>query len=134
VRRAAFADGNKISGVIGQAESGNRDYYSSGRPVVSPAGARFRMQVMPETAQDPGYGIRPAQGNSPAEYNRVGEEYWRAMLKEFGGDHAKMLGAYNWGPGNMKNALERYGENWLQAAPAETRAYVRNNLARLRGR
>lgn len=107
---------------------------SGGNPnAVSPKGARGRMQVMPGTARDPGFGIRPSNG-SPADDERVGREYRATMQDRYGGDPAKMWAAYNWGPGNLDRAIQRHGENWLQAAPAETRNYVQNNLRQLRGR
>lgn len=92
------------------------------------------MQVMPSTARDPGFGVRPWDGQSPDDLARVGREYRRVMQQRYGGDAAKMWAAYNWGPGNLDNAIARYGDSWLDAAPAETRAYVQNNLARLRNR
>ena len=92
------------------------------------------MQVMPSTARDPGFGVRPWDGQSPDDLARVGREYRRVMQHRYGGDAAKMWAAYNWGPGNLDNAVARYGDNWLAAAPAETRAYIQNNLARLRNR
>jgi len=91
------------------------------------------MQVMPATARDPGFGIRPSDG-TPQDDVRVGREYRAAMERRYGGDLAKMWGAYNWGPGNLDRALERYGEDWLRYAPAETRNYVQNNLRQVRGR
>ena len=101
---------------------------SGGNPnAVSPKGARGLMQVMPGTARDPGFGIRPSDG-SPADDVRVGREYRAKMQDRYGGDLAKMWGAYNWGPGNLDRALEQHGDNWLYYAPAETRNYVQRNL------
>ena len=57
-----------------QAESGGRDYTATGQPLTSPAGAMFKNQVMPSTAANPGFGVRPAQSQTPEEYNRVGQE------------------------------------------------------------
>lgn len=109
-----------------QAESG-------GNPnAVSPKGARGLWQVMPATARDPGFGIRPSDG-SQADDARVGAEYRRAMQGRYGGDLAKMWAAYNWGPGNVDKALTRHGDNWLANAPAETRNYVNKNIRRARG-
>lgn len=106
---------------------------SGGNPnAVSPKGARGLMQVMPSTARDPGFGIRPSNG-TPQDDVRVGREYRRAMQDRYGGDPAKMWGAYNAGPGRVDGLIDRYGDNWLNYAPAETRNYVRNNLRRLRG-
>lgn len=106
---------------------------SGGNPnAVSPKGARGLMQVMPSTATRPGFGIRPTNG-TPADDVRVGREYRRAMQNRYGGDPAKMWGAYNWGPGNMDRALAAHGDDWFNQAPRETRDYIRRNLKALRG-
>jgi soluble lytic murein transglycosylase len=107
---------------------------SGGNPnAVSPKGARGLMQVMPATARDPGFGIRPSDG-SQADDVRVGREYRAKMQDRYGGDPAKMWAAYNAGPGRLDAAIRSHGENWLQAMPAETQKYVRNNVRQLRGR
>lgn len=134
MRRAAFVSGSQLDTITARSESGNRDYYGSGQPVVSPAGARFAMQVMPATARDPGFGLRPANPNDPADMNRLGREYRAAMQQRYGGDPRKMWAAYNAGPGRVDAAIARLGENWLQAMPAETKAYVERNMRELRGR
>jgi soluble lytic murein transglycosylase-like protein len=118
---------------IGTAESGNRDY-AGGRPVTSPKGARFAMQVMPATARDPGYGLRPANVNDPADMNRLGREYADKMASLFGNDPAKVAAAYNAGPGRLQETIRQHGNNWLGAMPAETRAYVPRVLRNLRSR
>lgn len=101
---------------------------SGGNPnAVSPVGARGLMQVMPATARDPGFGISPSNG-SQADDVRVGREYRAAMQDRYGGDLAKMWAAYNAGPGRVDEAIQRYGERWLQALPRETRNYVAQNL------
>lgn len=116
--RVAFANLDQITMM---AESG-------GNPnAVSPKGARGLMQVMPDTARDPGFGIRPSNG-SQADDARLGREYRAAMQKRYGGDLAKMWAAYNWGPGNLDRALEQYGDRWMDAAPAETRNYIARNM------
>lgn len=127
---AGFSGGN-LDAITAQAESGNRNFDSRGRPLTSSAGARFAMQVMPETARNPGFGLRPANPNDPADMNRLGREYRAAMERRYGGDPARMWGAYNWGPGNMDRALSRYGSRWLNYAPRETQNYVRRNLRAL---
>lgn len=106
---------------------------SGGSPnAVSPKGARGLMQVMPSTARDPGFGIRPSDG-SPQDDVRVGREYRAKMQQRYGNDPAKMWAAYNWGPGALDEALSKHGDNWLSHAPAETRQYVAKNLRALRG-
>lgn len=123
---AAF-DGDKLDRITMMSESG-------GNPnAVSPKGARGLMQVMPETARAPGFGIRPSNG-TPQDDVRVGKEYRRKMEARYGGDPAKMWGAYNWGPGNMDSALAKHGDNWLANAPRETRNYVSRNMRGLRSR
>lgn len=112
-------------------ESRNRDYDDKGNVLTSSAGAKGRMQVLDGTNTDPGFGVRPAKDNSLAERARVGRDYLAAMLKRYGGDPAKMWAAYNWGPGNLDNAIEQYGDDWLANAPSETRSYVMKNLTAL---
>jgi soluble lytic murein transglycosylase len=119
---AAFprVSGDRLDQITMMAESG-------GNPnAVSPKGARGLMQVMPGTARDPGFGIRPSNG-SQADDVRVGREYRRAMQDRYGGDTAKMWAAYNAGPGRVDAAIARHGDRWLEAMPAETRAYVARN-------
>lgn len=124
---------NKLDGITAQAESGNRNFYNNGKPVVSPAGAMFAMQVMPATARDPGFGLRPANVNDPNDMNRLGREYRAVMERRYGGDYAKMWAAYNAGPGRVDQAIKKGGANWLQHLPRETQNYVRQNMAKLRG-
>jgi soluble lytic murein transglycosylase len=85
------------------------------------------MQVMPSTASNPGYGITPTRNDSPEEYNRVGREYRAALLRQYG-SLAKMWAAYNWGPGNLDQAIRRHGDAWFQHAPASVQSYVMSNL------
>lgn len=106
---------------------------SGGDPnAVSPKGARGLMQVMPATARDPGFGIRPSNGTAQDDV-RVGREYRAAMERKYGGDLRKMWAAYNAGPGRVDDAIAQYGENWLAAMPAETRKYIAQNMRALRG-
>lgn len=105
---------------------------SGGNPnAISPKGARGLMQVMPATARDPGFGIRPSNGTA-ADDVRVGQEYLRSLHGKYGGDLALTWGAYNAGPGRIDNLVAQYGSNWLRHAPAETRAYVAKNLRKAR--
>lgn len=89
------------------------------------------MQVMPETARDPGFGIRAWDGRNPDDLARVGREYRAAMQAKYNGDVARMWGAYNLGPGATDKLISRHGNAWLQHAPAETQKYVRTNLRKL---
>lgn len=123
-----FVRGSDLDQITAIGESRNRDFYPGGAPVVSPKGARYAMQVMPSTARDPGFGLRPADPNDPADMNRLGREYRRAMQEKYGGNLQRMWGAYNSGPGRIDRLIEKYGDNWLRYAPAETRAYVERNM------
>ncbi len=89
------------------------------------------MQVMPETARSPGFGLRPANPNDPKDMNRLGREYRATMERRYGGDLGKMWAAYNAGPGRVDNALKS-GGNWLSRMPKETRDYVTRNLSAVR--
>ena len=90
------------------------------------------MQVMPGTARDPGFGIRPSAG-TPQDDIRVGEQYLQAMQQRYGNDPAKMWAAYNAGPGALDKALQRGGNDWLRFMPRETQDYVRKNVRALGG-
>lgn len=120
---AAF---DRIAAITVQSESG-------GNPnAVSPKGARGLMQVMPATARDPGFGIKPSNG-SQADDVRVGREYLAKMQQRYGGDMAKVWAAYNAGPGRVDQALQG-GSDWLRALPRETQDYVRKNMRALGSR
>jgi hypothetical protein len=106
VSAAYPGDSDRVLAITAQAESGNSDFDKNGAPMTSKAGAKYRMQTMPATAADPGYGIKPAKDDSPAEYNRVGTEYMQALLRENKGDTRKAWAAYNAGPGRFQAAQE----------------------------
>lgn len=127
--RAGF---NKMVDITLQTESRNRDFDSAGRVVTSPKGARGRMQVMPGTERDPGFGVKPAQNDSMEELARVGRDYLAAMMKRYGNDPMKAWAAYNGGPGTLDKALKG-GGNWLSRMPKETRDYVAKNMRALGG-
>ena len=109
-------------------ESGGRRFDKSGNLLTSSKGALGEMQVMPATARDPGFGIRPAQSNDPDELRRVGDEYAAVLLNRYRDPKLAMI-AYNMGPGAT--------DKWLAAGadprklPKETQGYIRGvNLAK----
>jgi len=85
------------------------------RRLVSPAGARGIMQLMPETAAS--LGVRNCF--SPRQNIFGGAKYLKQLEEMFDGDLDLMLAAYNAGPG----AVRKYG-----GIPPyhETRAYVKS--------
>jgi soluble lytic murein transglycosylase-like protein len=94
---------------------------------VSPKGAQGAMQVMPNTQRDPGFGVRPAADNSPAELTRVGQDYYGAMQNRYGHDTLAAI-AYNMGPGKTDEWLKSGAD--FNKLPAETQAYIgKVNLA-----
>lgn len=99
-------------------------------PLTNPdSGAMGPMQVTPETARDPGYGIKPWDGKTQEDLARVGREKLAVMLHRYDGDTSKALAAYNWGEGNVDKAVARHGDNWLDHAPEETQNYVNRGMA-----
>jgi hypothetical protein len=95
---------------------------SGGDPnAVSPKGARGVMQVMPNTQKDPGFGVAAAKDDSPAELQRVGEDYYAAMQKKYGNDTLAAI-AYNMGPGATDDWLSKGGD--FNKLPAETQSYI----------
>ena len=134
-------DADRMLQITRNSESGGRDYKDDGTPVVSKEGAMYGMQVMPSTAANPGYGIRPAADNSPGEFNRVGGEKLAVLVKRYAGDPAKAWAAYNAGEGNVDKAIDSAGPggNWMEALAQyqspenhkQTVDYVTKNVAQL---
>jgi soluble lytic murein transglycosylase-like protein len=87
-------DKNLINAVIHQESGGNSLARSS-------KGAKGLMQLMDSTARDMGVS-NPYNGRQNV---MGGVRYLKQMLKQFGGDEAKALAAYNAGPGTV----EQYG-------------------------
>lgn len=126
---------DRLTNIVMGIESRGRDTDAAGNVLTSPKGAQGRMQVMPATQKDPGFGVRPAQNDSLEEKARVGRDYLAAMVKRYDGDVTKAAAAYNWGPGAVDDAIAAAQKNagrgervapdaWLASAPAETRNYV----------
>ncbi|MGX9356394.1 transglycosylase SLT domain-containing protein [Roseobacteraceae bacterium S113] len=106
--------------------------------VVSGAGARGLMQLMPATARDVSrdLGLDYAQDRlfDPAFNARLGSEYLRQMSARYGGNPVLISIAYNAGPGRADRWQELYGDprgsrvdivDWIEGIPfRETRNYV----------
>jgi hypothetical protein len=87
------------------AESGGQQFNALGQPLTSSAGAIGISQILPSTAQQVAgeYGIAYSLTNleNNADYNAtLGSDYMQMLLKQFGGNQAAALAAYNAGPNN----------------------------------
>lgn len=133
----APTDMDRALGVIKQLETGSGSgFKADGSMVEGPrtkyGTAKGPMQVLDGTNKDPGFGVKPAKDDSAAERTRVGRDYFQAMVKRYGGDLPLAMAAYNWGPGNLDDAIKaakKGGGTWLDRAPQETKAYVRDGMA-----
>lgn len=86
---------------------------------VSPAGAVGIAQFLPSTAA--GLGINPYD---PIQALRGAANLMANYSRQYGGDYAKALAAYNGGPGTVQYATNTCGANWLNCLPGETRHYI----------
>ena len=79
---------------------------------------------MPLTAKELGV----SNVYNPAQNIEGGSKYLSQMMTAFGNDKELALAAYNWGIGNVKNALRKSGGATFADisgyAPSETRNYV----------
>lgn len=108
-----------LLGSVEKQESGSKD-------LTSPAGAQGYFQFMPATAMR--YDVNPHNEGSSA----VGAaRYFSDLMTEFKGDLAKSLAAYNWGETNVEKDVAKYGDQWREHLPDETKKYVSNILGDL---
>lgn len=86
---------------------------------VSPAGAVGIAQFIPSTAYS--LGVNPYD---PVQSLYGAARFMASLSRQFGGNYAKALAAYNAGPGSVQYAVSRGGGNWLAYLPYETQQYV----------
>jgi soluble lytic murein transglycosylase len=113
---------------------------------VSPAGARGLMQLMPATASFIGGKLQLPLSiprlTTDGLYNvTLGRGYLEHLIDDFGGSYALAIGAYNAGPGRVRQWLAEYGDprgskidmvDWIETIPIdETRIYVQRVLENL---
>lgn len=127
-------DMDRLKGIVLGMESGGKETDAKGNVLTSPKGAKGSMQVLDSTNGNPGFGVTPAQDNSPEERARVGRDYLAAMVGKYG-NAAQAMAAYNAGPGALDDALAKAKadgkpENWLAYLPKETQSYVQNGVAK----
>jgi soluble lytic murein transglycosylase len=107
--------------------------------IISPAGARGLMQLMPGTAQKVsaklGLAYSADKLTSDWEYNAtLGSHYLAEQIQDFNGSYILAFAAYNAGPSRANAWIERYGDprkdsmdqvDWIEHIPfRETRNYV----------
>lgn len=85
---------------------------------VSREGAEGLLQLMPQFYPD-------IDRFDPAQNLNAGMHSYKRYLERYEGSEAKALVAYNWGPGNLDKALERFGDDWWLALPPETVRYIK---------
>ena len=120
-----------------------RQESSFDRSVVSHAGARGLMQLMPGTASDEarkaGVGYDFSRLTSDPNYNvMLGSNHARRLVSRYDGNYVLAAAAYNAGGGNVNKWIARYGDprrgnvdvlRWIEQIPfMETRGYVQRVL------
>lgn len=93
---------------------------NSGADAVSPKGAQGMYQLMPGTQHD--YGV--TNPFDPQQSREGASRFLAHLEKKYHWDAAKVLGAYNWGEGNMDSYLATGRGVKGQSMPAETRNYL----------
>lgn len=104
---------NLIKAIISQESTGKNGLTSS-------AGAKGYMQLMPATAKELGV----TNVNDPQQNIEGGTKYIGQLLQKYGGDHEKAIAAYNAGPGTVDRAIKKYGDEWKDNLPDETKDYL----------
>ncbi len=120
-----------------------RQESSFDRSVVSHAGARGMMQLMPGTASDEarkaGVGYDLGRLTSDASYNvLLGSNHTVRLVGRYDGSYVLTAAAYNAGSGNVNKWIARFGDprqpnvdilRWIEQIPfMETRGYVQRVL------
>ncbi|MFT3965327.1 MAG: lytic transglycosylase domain-containing protein [Sphingobium sp.] len=111
------------------------------RQIVSSAGARGLMQLMPGTARETagkiGLGYNLSSLYDPGYNIQLGSTYFQRMLSYYNGSYPLAVAAYNAGPGNVNKWLAANGDprqggdivQWIEDIPIfETRNYVQRVL------
>lgn len=119
-----------------------RQESSYDKAIVSHAGARGMMQLMPGTAREQagksGVGYDFGRLTTDPSYNvLLGSAYFQRLLDQWGGSYPLAIAAYNAGSGNVRKWVNAYGDprgdvdiiSWIEKIPfMETRGYVQRVL------
>jgi soluble lytic murein transglycosylase len=110
------------------------------RQIVSHAGARGLMQLMPGTAREQAgkLGLGGGSLDDPSYNIMLGSAYFQRMLDYYGGSYPLAVAAYNAGPGNVNKWIAANGDprlpgadmlRWIEQIPIyETKNYVQRVL------
>lgn len=129
--------GMAMGGIVGYQQGGDVDIdalldalmmaESGGDPrAVSDVGAEGAYQIMPATAADPGFGVRPMEGSrfDPEASRKFAGDYLQAMLDRYGGDREAALVAYNAGPANADKFVAAGKDYDVLPQAMQTQPYV----------
>lgn len=61
------------------------------------------------------------------------DRYMYDLINMFGNDIRKALAAYNYGPGNVRKLITKYGDAWEKGLPSETKGYLKKILKQFGG-
>jgi soluble lytic murein transglycosylase len=138
-------DFSRLSNIVAQGESGNKQLNADGTPVtnVNANGTKdigvmqVNEKTAPEAAKLAGLPFDADKYQHDEKYNRrLGEAYLTEQLRTFG-DVGKAMAAYNAGPDTVKDAMAAAkaanSTDWLSHMPASTQAYVTSKLKTYNG-
>jgi len=100
---------------------------SGGDPdAVSAVGAEGAYQIMPSTAEQPGFGVSPMEGSrfDPDASRSFAKEYLQAMIDRYDGDIEAALIAYNAGAGNADKFIAAGRDYEVLPLAMQTQPYV----------
>jgi len=107
---------------------------SGGDPrAVSAAGAEGAYQIMPSTAENPGFGVSPMEGNrfDPEASRKFARDYLQAMIDRYDGDIEAALIAYNAGAGNADKFIAAGRDYDALPQAMQTQPYVSKIMSQL---
>ena len=121
-------DNPDMMAAIAMQESSNRHTDENGKMITSPAGAVGKYQIMPSTAAQPGFGLKPLDlaTATEADHEEFSRNYLNKLNERFGNQPDLTLAAYNYGVGNVEKLLQKYGVRWKEHLPKETSNYLKN--------
>jgi len=107
---------------------------SGGDPnAVGAAGEEGAFQILPSTARQPGFRVRPIENSfDPVESRRFARDYLQAMLDRYDGDVEAALIAYNAGFGNADKFMASGRDMSVLPQRRQTEPYVRKIMDDMR--